>query len=48
MYYTGTKGLSPTFPNDGTNTYDFKTGETTIIGQYQSPNTTVEIVVVKQ
>ena len=48
MYYTSTKGLSPRFENDGSNTYEFKAGETTIIGQYQSPNTTVEIVVVKQ
>ena len=48
MYYTDAKGLSPTFPNDGSNTYEFKTGETTIIGQYQSPNTTVEIIVVKR
>ena len=48
MYCSGTKGLSRTISNDGTHTYNFKTGETTIIGQYQSPNTTVEIIVVKQ
>lgn len=48
MYFTGTKGLSPRISNDGSATYKFNIGETTIIGQYQSPNTTVEIVVVRQ
>ncbi len=48
LYYYSASQISQRFPNDGTNTYKFKSGETTIIGQYQSPNTTVEIVVVKK
>lgn len=48
LYYYSASQISPRFPNDGTNTYKFKSGETTIIGQYQSPRTTVSIVVVKE
>lgn len=49
MYYVGTGPyISPRFENDGSRTYEFKAGETTIIGQYKSPDTTVEIVVVRQ
>lgn len=49
MYYTGTGPfISPRFENDGTKKYDFKPGETIILGQYRSPATTVEIIVVKQ
>ena len=50
LYYTGVpRGdglLTATTPNDGKNNYYFKAGETKIIAQYKSPDTTVEIVVV--
>ena len=49
LYYSGiSQGLlTATIQNDGKNNYPFEEGETRIIAQYKSPDTTVEIVVVK-
>ena len=51
LYYSGAPRddglLTATTPNDGKNNYPFKEGETRIIAQYKSPDTTVEIVVIR-
>ena len=51
LYYGGVPRddglLTATIPNDGKNNYFFKEGETRIVAQYKSPDTIVEIVVVK-
>ena len=51
LYYWGLPRddglLTANIPNDGKNNFPFKEGETRIIAQYKSPDTTVEIVVVK-